>query len=212
MQAIATIVYILRTRRMQLHHAFLLIPKQIFDEAHFIPVWRTPWRRHRDMLPSRTDEADDLELTATRPLHVEETGRTRSRCGGKSAVADAPRLEFFCNLAPHAFSFFWPIEWTPAPLVSSESYIERLPPRHGKPQILLIICTELIWMKNIGSVRNRPPESSLAVGLSTMISTCIFSSCVTSLRTCLMQTIRADTYDGFATQAASAGADARLFA
>ncbi len=39
------------------------------------------------------------------------------------------------------------------------------------------------------------------VGLSTIIFAWIFSSCVTSWRTCLTLTIRADVYDGSATQA-----------
>ena len=78
------------------------------------------------------------------------------------------RLQSFYILLPHASSLiFWPIELHPAPLVLCESSIERLVPWHGQPQLLLIICTELTWMKNIGSVRivNRGVLLGLSFGI-----------------------------------------------
>ncbi|KRR17525.1 hypothetical protein CQ13_36200 [Bradyrhizobium retamae] len=76
MQAIPAVIHVLRMRRMQLHHALLFIPKQVFDEAHLFPVRTTSRRRDGDMLPTWANKSDYPELAATRPLNKKEAART----------------------------------------------------------------------------------------------------------------------------------------
>jgi hypothetical protein len=44
MQAIGMIIDVLRARRMKLNNTFLFVPKEVFDEAHFLPIRRAPGR------------------------------------------------------------------------------------------------------------------------------------------------------------------------
>jgi hypothetical protein len=46
------VVYVLRFRRVKLNYALVLVPEQVLDEAHFLPVGRTAWGGDTDVFPT----------------------------------------------------------------------------------------------------------------------------------------------------------------
>lgn len=51
MQTIPAIRNVIDFRRMKLHHAFVVLPKQFLNLVHFLPGRASVWKRNRDVLP-----------------------------------------------------------------------------------------------------------------------------------------------------------------
>jgi hypothetical protein len=67
MQTVRVNVDMLRSRRVKLHHAFLVPPEQLPDAAHFLPRRRAALMGHADMLPAVfliAAAADDEQIDA----------------------------------------------------------------------------------------------------------------------------------------------------
>src|SRR5215472_17148287 len=106
MQAIRMPVDITRFRRVILHDGFLGIPKEIFDERHFLPVWRPAPVRNTDMLPIAADvvglavSGNEQELGGTRPGDFESAERIAG-LAGVIAVADPAGFELVTKFLFH---------------------------------------------------------------------------------------------------------------
>lgn len=138
MQAVPAVVHVLRGWRVQLHHAFLFIPKQVLDEAHLFPVRTTPRRRDGDVLPSRADQCCDLQFTAARSLNKKETTRTRPWRAGELPMLHAAGLQPIYNLRSHASSLALLTALKSAHTNASAGASSTLPDAIGQPETIPI--------------------------------------------------------------------------
>lgn len=100
MQTKTVIVHVFRFWRMKLHDAFVLIPKQVFNMAHFAPCWTAIWEADGNVIPSAAVATNDTSYLPNRHGYAEHSIESVRSIASRTPLPYAMR---FKKLSGHMF-------------------------------------------------------------------------------------------------------------